>query len=154
MLVPSFTQRAAFSLLELVVTLGVVGIMTGTAALVWPRVDAAMQLDSGLHQVAADLQAARTLAVASARRVRMVFTAGADRYWREQADDRGAYHRDLDRPLPRGIRVVAVNSGGSFVFSPRGQAENGTITLADRRGTARALRLNQRGRITILPVDP
>lgn len=144
--------RAAFSLVELAVTLAVASILVAAGVLAWSRVDAALQLDSGLHQVAADLQAARTLAVASARRVRVVFTAGTERYWREQEDDRGVYHRDLDRPLPHGIRVLAVNSGGIFAFSARGQAENGTITLADQRGTARALRLNQRGRVTLLPV--
>lgn len=154
MLTSSFTHRTAFTLVELVVTLGAASVVLATAALAWPRVDAALRLDAGLHQVAVDLQAARTLAVASACRVRMVFTPGADRYRREQADEHGTYHRDLDRSLPAGIRVVTVNSGGSFVFSARGQAENGTITLADQRGTTRALRLNQRGRVTLLPAGP
>jgi len=40
------------------------------------------------------------------------------------------------------------------VFSPRGQGENGTVTLGDRQGVHRGVRLNQRGRITILPVGP
>ena len=89
-----------------------------------------------------------------AGRVRVVFTSGSNRYWRELADDSGAYHRDLDRALPSGIRVLTVNSGGSFVFSARGQAENGTITLTDTRGSARAVQLNQRGHVTILPAAP
>ena len=145
-------RRAAYSLLELIVTLGITSVLLGTAVLAWPRLDAAMQLDSGLHQIAADLHAAQTLAIASARRVRLVFAAGSTRYRREHADDRGDYHPDLDRVLPRGIRVVDVNSGGDLVFSARGQAENGTVTLGDRRGTQRGLRINQRGRITLLAV--
>jgi len=126
-------------------------LVSGAAALAIPRVDAALQLDAALHQIAADLQSARTLAVASARRVRIVFTAGADRYSRELADDAGQYHPDRSRTLPRGIRVLAVNAGGTLAFSARGQAENATVTLADAHGTARALQLNQRGRVTILP---
>jgi prepilin-type N-terminal cleavage/methylation domain-containing protein len=142
--------RAAFSLLELLVALALVSVVLGTAALAWPRFDAAMQLDSGLHQIAADLHAAQTLAIASASRVRLVFVAGSDVYRRERVDDDGTYRQDLTRRLPSGIQVVTVNSGGDLVFSARGQGENGTVTLVDRRGTQRAVRLNQRGRITIL----
>jgi len=138
-----------FSLVELVVTIGIAGVLLAGAVLALPRVDAAMQLDSGLCQVAADLQSARTTAIASAHRARVVFTVGSDRYARERADDGGQYHRDLDRFLPRGIRVLTANAGAMVVFSARGDAQNATITLADARGTSRAVVINQRGRITI-----
>ena len=141
------------SLLELVIAMGLAVLLSSAAALALPRIDAAMQLDTGLRQIAADLQSARTLAVASARRVRIVFTVGTDRYGRELADDGGQYHRDLDRFLPRGIRVLTANSGAMVAFSARGDAQNATITLADTRGTSRALVVNQRGRITILPAS-
>jgi len=150
--IPLPHDRAAFSLLELLVALGLVSVVLGTAALTWPRVDAAIQLDSGLHQIATDLHAAQTLAIASASRVRLVFTTGTDVYRRERVDDGGTYRQDLTRRLPSGIHVVDVNSGGDLVFTARGQGENGTVTLGDRRGTHRAVRMNQRGRVTILPV--
>ncbi len=140
----------AFSLVELIVTIGVAAVLLASAVLALPRVDAAMQLDTGLRQVAADLQMARTTAIASAHRVRIVFTVGSDRYGRELADDGGQYHRDLDRFLPRGIRVLTANAGAMVVFSARGDAQNATITLADTRGTSRAVVVNQRGRVTIL----
>lgn len=146
----SLSKRAGFSLIDLLVALAVAAVVVGTAVLGWARVDAAMQLDTGLHQVAVDLQAARTVAIASAHRVRVVFTVGSDRYGRDLADDAGQYHRDVDRILPRGIRVLTANAGAMVVFSARGDAQNATITLADPRGTSRALVINQRGRITIL----
>ena len=142
--------EAAFSLLELLATLAILSVLAGGAILVWPRVDAALQLDAGLHQLAADLQTARSLAIASASRVRLVFQSGTDTYRRERADDDDIYRTEAWRVLPRGITVADVNSGGDLAFSPRGQAENGTVVLADGRGVQRALRLNQRGRITIL----
>lgn len=144
------SRSAAFSLLELLATLAILSVAAGSAILVWPRVDAALQLDAGLHQLATDLQAARSLAIASASRVRLVFQSETDTYRRERADDAGIYRTEARRVLPRGITVADVNSGGDLAFSPRGQAENGTIVLADGRGVRRALRLNQRGRITIL----
>ncbi len=150
--IPLPQRRAAFSLLELLVALGLASVVLGTAALTWPRVNAAIQLDSGLHQIAADLHAAQTLAIASASRVRLVFTPGTDVYRRERVDDGGIYRQDLTRRLPPGIHVVAVNSGGDLVFTARGNGENGTVTLGDGCGTNRAIRLNQRGRVTILAV--
>lgn len=140
----------AFTVVELVVALGCAAILLGGAVLSWTSVEAALQLDAGLRQLAADLHDAQTLAIASAARVRLVFTRGSDRYSRERSDDTGTYHRDLERWLPRGIRIADVNSGGDLVFTARGQGENGTVTLEDRRGMRRGLRLNQRGRITVL----
>ena len=129
--------------------MGVLGIVLSSAVLAVPRIDAALQLDTGLHQVATDLESARTAAIASAHRVRLVFTVGTDRYGRELADDAGQYHRDLDRFLPRGIRIQSANNGATVVFSARGDAQNATITLTDGGGTSRALVINQRARITI-----
>lgn len=143
---------AGFSVVELLAALGCAAILLGTAALGWTRIEAALQLDAGIQQLAADLHEAQTLAIASASRVRLVFATGSDRYGRDRSDDAGVYHRDVERRLPRGIRVAEVNSGGDLVFTARGQGENGTVTLADRRGTRRGLRLNQRGRITVLHV--
>lgn len=142
--------RAAFSLLELLVVLGLVSLVLATAVLAWPQVDAAIQLDSGLHQIAADLHAAQTLAIASASRVRVVFPVGGGTYRREHIDDSGIYRLDVTRRLPPGVQIVDANSGGDLVFSARGQGENGTVTLGDSFGTHRAIRLNQRGRVTIL----
>jgi prepilin-type N-terminal cleavage/methylation domain-containing protein len=144
------SAEAAFSLLELVVALALSSVATTAAVLAWPRIESALALDAGLQQVASDLRGAQTLAIASAGRVRLVFRAGAGVYRRERMDDAGTYQADEHRELPRGITVAEVNSGGDLAFSPRGQGENGTLVLTDRRGIRRTLRLNQRGRITIL----
>lgn len=142
--------EAAFSLLEILATLAILSVLAGGAILVWPQVDAALQLDAGLHQLAADVQAARSLAIASASRVRLVFQSGTGTYRRDRADDDGTYRMEATRVLPRGITVADANSSGDLTFSPRGQAENGTVVLTDGRGVRRALRVNQRARITIL----
>ena len=138
-----------FTLLELVTVLAVLGIVAGVASLAWPRFEAALRLDAATHQLAADLHDARVMAVASAARARLTFTRGAARYRVERADDAGAWHPTAERALPRGIRIADVNSGGDLVFSARGNAENGTVVLVDRRGLHASLRLNQRGRVTI-----
>lgn len=146
-----FAQKRSrgFTLLELLMVLAVLGIVAGVASLAWPRFEAALRLDAAMHQLAADLHDARVVAVASAARARLTFTRGAARYRVERADDAGAWHLTAERALPRGIRIADVNSGGDLAFSARGNGENGTVVLVDRRGLHASLRLNQRGRVTI-----
>jgi len=138
-----------FTLLELLATLAILGIVAAGGALAWPRIEAALRLEAGAHQVAADLHDTRVLAIASATRARLAFTRGATSYRLEHAADDGAYRLTARRTLPRGLYIDDVNSGGDLVFSARGNAENGTVVLADRRGMRASLRLNQRGRVTI-----
>ena len=147
---PRSHRRPGFSVLELLVAVAILTLVASGAVLAWAQVEAALQLDAAVHQVSGDLRAVHDLAVASAGSVRLVLQLGGDRYRRERAGDDGIYRLDRERALPTGIVVADVNSGGVLSFSARGQAENSTIVLADRRGVRRAVRLNQRGTITVL----
>ena len=138
-----------FTLLELMVALTIIGIVAAGGTLVWPRIEAALRLEAGVHQLAADLHDTRVFAIASASRARLTFTRGGTSYRLEHADDDGSFRLATQRVLPRGIRIDDVNSGGDLVFSARGTAENGTVVLADQRGLRASLWLNQRGRVTI-----
>jgi prepilin-type N-terminal cleavage/methylation domain-containing protein len=143
-----------FTVIELLVTLAVLGVVLGGSVLAWPRLAAALQLESALHQLAADLSASRLLAVAAATRTRLTFTRGATGYRVERAADDGTFRLATRRELPRGIRIDDVNSGGDLVFSTRGNAENGTVVLGDQRGVQARVILNQRGRVTIARAGP
>ncbi len=138
-----------FTLLELMMVVGLLGIVTAGSALAWPRFEAALRLDAATHELAADLHDARVLAIASAARARLTFVRGATSYRVEHADETGTFHPTAERVLPRGVRIADANSGGDLVFSARGNAENGTVVLVDRRGLHASVRLNQRGRVTI-----
>ena len=142
-------NAAGLTVLECLVTLTVLGMVAGGATFVWPRLASAFQLEAALRGLAADLQDTRVLAVAAAARARLVFVRGTARYRLERADDDGTFTLTAERRLPPGVVVADVNSGGDLVFSARGNAENGTVVLADRRGRRATLRLNQRGRVTV-----
>ncbi|MCC6766123.1 MAG: hypothetical protein IT293_15805 [Deltaproteobacteria bacterium] len=142
-------EACGFTVVELAVVMGALGILAAGAVLGWARLEPVFRLDAATHALAADLHDARVRAVASAARARLVFTRGAASYRVEGADDEGTFHLTALRTLPRGVRIADANSGGDLVFSPRGMAENGTVVLVDRRGLRATLRLNQRGRVTI-----
>ena len=143
------SPAAGFTMIELVVVLAVLAIVASGAAIIGPRIAAALRLEAGIHQLAADLHDARIVAVAAQARTRLAFVRGRTSYRIERADDADAFHLTLARPLPEGVAVADVNSGGDLVFSARGNAENGTVVLADRRGVHASLRLNQRGRVSV-----
>jgi prepilin-type N-terminal cleavage/methylation domain-containing protein len=142
-------KASGLTIVECLVVLAVLGVVASGAAFVWPRLAAAFRLEAALHQLAADLHDTRVLAVAAAARSRVVLMRGAERYRLERADDDGTYTVTAERCLPPGVHVADVNSGGDLVFTARGNAENGTVVLADGRGLRATLRLNQRGRVTV-----
>ena len=140
---------SGLTMVELLVVVAIVGIAAGGSVLRLPRVVEAVRLETALHQLGADLGQARTLAVASARHVRLVLREGGTSYARQSAAA-GAFQLDRTRRLPAGIRIALVGSGGTLTFSPLGDAENATIVLESRAGTRRALVINQRGRVRVL----
>jgi Tfp pilus assembly protein FimT len=140
---------SGLTLFELVVAMALLATIAAGAALVWPRLAAALRLEAGLHQLAADLHDARVVAVAAQARTRLAFVRGETSYRIEREDDAGVFQLTLRRPLPEGVAVADANSGGDLVFSARGNAENGTVVLVDARGLHASLRLNQRGRVTL-----
>jgi hypothetical protein len=142
-------DAAGLTVLECLVVCAVLAAVAGGASFVWPRLASAFQLEAALRGLAADLQDTRVLALAASTRARLVFVRGAARYRLERADDDGTFALTAERRLPPGVVVADVNSGGDLVFSARGNAENGTVVLADRRGRRATLRLNQRGRVTV-----
>ncbi|MCC6849146.1 MAG: GspH/FimT family pseudopilin [Deltaproteobacteria bacterium] len=142
-------EARGFTVMELLVVAGALGLLATGAALGWARLESVFRLDAATHALAADLHDARVLAIASAARARLVFARGAASYRVERADDAGTFHLTALRALPRGVLIADANSSGDLVFSPRGVAENGTVVLVDRRGRRATLRLNQRGRVTI-----
>ncbi len=135
-------------MVELLVVMGLAGIVAGGSVLIAPRIDGAIRLETAVHLLAADLRQARTLAVASARRIRLVLREGGVGYVR-QASEGSAYLIDQTRLLPVGVAIARVGSGGTLTFSPLGNGENATIVLEHRSGIQRALVINQRGRIRI-----
>lgn len=135
-------------MVEVLVVVAIVAIVAGTSVLILPRVQGAVRLETALHLLASDLRQARTLAVASARRVRLLLREGGTTYVRQSAEA-DAHAIDRTRQLPAGITIARVGSEGTLTFSPLGTAENATIVLENGSGTRRALIVNQRGRVSV-----
>ena len=151
-----------FTLLELLVSLAILGILVGLASLQVAPWRSRTRLDSGARQIVTDLQLVRMKAVAQNRRFRVIFRPRTRDYLVER-DEGGVWQRHLLHGhgagpaagtltvLPPTVDITAVNSGGDIVFVPRGHVDGGiTVTLgAAPGGATRRVVVNLAGRVRI-----
>lgn len=72
---PASRKRAGFTLIELMVVLGLIGVMSAVAVMVMPGALLSAKADSGGARVMSALRTAREQAIAQRRTVRITFTA-------------------------------------------------------------------------------
>ncbi len=135
------TATRGFTVLELAVVLGLFGVLSGMALLQVKPLVAQVRLSSGARQLATDLQVVRMKAIAQNRRFRVTFRPTTRDYVVDKEDDlswvRFVLHSYASTnsataliPLPTGVTIPSVNSGGDVMFLPRGHVDGGiTITL-------------------------
>jgi Tfp pilus assembly protein FimT len=147
---------------EVVFVLAVLTILGAIAFLQIQPFISRTRLHTGARQVNSDLQFARAKSVSQNRRFRVTFRAATNDYIVER-NENGPWYRyflhghsteevaDATIPLPSGVRIVAVNSGGDVTFLPRGSVDGGiTITLGTPTGEeTRQVIVNLAGRVRI-----
>lgn len=123
-------SRRGMSLVELVVSLLILGVLLGLAYPSWQRFQAHQSLRYAAAQVATDLREAQERAKAERRVYRALFASGASEYHVERVE--GGFRHLAS--LPRG---VVVQGGTSVTFSAFGRPDNDyTITLQNAYGAA------------------
>jgi prepilin-type N-terminal cleavage/methylation domain-containing protein len=134
-------QQFGLTLLELIVALSVLTLLGGIAFLQLKPLLAQVRLKSGARQIATDLQVVRARAIAQNCRFRVTFRPSTRDYVVDKEDGaswvRLVLHGHTSDnaaeallPLPAGVTITAVNSGGDVIFVPRGHVDGGiTITL-------------------------
>ena len=136
-----------FTLVEILVTLGIFGILAAIALPTWSTLFPAYQLNSAARQVTTELHLARNRAMANYRRVRVVFTATTYNVEREQ--NPGAFDYVVisgPKGLPSGITAAA---DATPVFQTRGDASGANITLTNSKGETKKVAISSAGRVEI-----
>jgi prepilin-type N-terminal cleavage/methylation domain-containing protein len=153
---------SAFTLLELLLVIVLLGILAGLASLQVAPLLSRARLERGARQVATDLQAVKMRAIAQNRSFRVTFRSDTRDYVVDKNED-GAWQRhalDSHNPgttadaliaLPPSVSITAVNSGGDVIFIPRGYVDAGiTITLGTATGVEhKRVVVNLAGRVRI-----
>ena len=158
----TFAFSHGLTLFEVVFVLAFLMILGGIAFLQVQPFLSRTRVHTGARQVNSDLQFTRAKSVSQNRRFRVTFRAATNDYIVERNED-GTWYRqflhghsteemaDATIPLPLGVRIVAVNSGGDVTFLPRGSVDGGiTITLGTPTGEeTRQVIVNLAGRVRI-----
>lgn len=152
------------SLIEVLLTVTIAGILAATGAPNFQHWLASNRMVTQTNNLVRDLHFGRTMAIT--RNVAVVICESSDhtscsfqrdwsRGWIVFADGNANRQRD------KGEKILAVNTGfrgtvvlraqgrygyRNVVFSPDGRAKNGTFTLCDHHGNARAVVLHMSGR--------
>ena len=156
------THDAAFTLLEVVIALTLLGILGAVLTLQLRPLLAQTRLHDATRQMVANLQYVRMKAVSQNCRLRVTFHPTSHDYVVDKDQD-GVWQRQLLHshsaevvaeatiPLPRDVRIAAVNSGGDVIFLPRGAVDGGiSITLGTvSGGETRRVVVNLAGRVRV-----
>lgn len=156
-------KGGGFTLIEMMVTLGILAILLGLVTLNAPSFLATFRLSSGARQVATDLQLVRMKAIAQNRKFRALFTAGSTTYEvqrRNDADTGWDFHAlyghgttaGAAQPisLPQGVQINSAPADGDVIFQPRGTGENATIVVKHSvLSTTKSVVVNMAGRVRI-----
>jgi len=128
---PCLSRRAVgYTLLELAVVVVIVSVVALLIPLSLETVLERERLSAAASAIGSLCRFARTEAMASRRPVQLVYDLDAGRFWVEygRADGRvtpsGLGERLLARSLPRGVRIMAVVTGG-----PGREARSGRVRL-------------------------
>ena len=144
-------EARGFTVLELVVVVGIIGVASMIAA--WRAVAwlPELRLESATRQVVLELRLARGRAMAEQRQRRVAFSIAGDTYRHQRRV--GAIYEDDSPPaaLPGGIDVVDCSApSDAFAFAPRGTASSfGSVVLRNSGGRERRVVVDIVGRVRV-----
>lgn len=142
-------RQAGHTLLELTVTLAVIGLVSALAIPSFTSLQSRMQIRCATEEIASELRVARQLAMTHRDRVRLSFDF-EQRVLVAQFVDGGRTHH-VYRYGDKGIVVEEPSAGPEILFHPSGRSATGTtIRLQGRDGRSATLTISLTGRVSVL----
>jgi len=134
------TPAKGLTLLEMVVTLGLISMMAALGGFCFRNLYPSLHLQGAVKDIVLDIQATRMMAIAHNRYCRIVFSPGQESYQIEKASaSGGAQWTGTPEGLPREFNnpnnpyhhpgVDLLSNSINPVFSPRGMVVGASILL-------------------------
>ncbi len=135
------------TLMEIMVTVALVGIMTGLALPNFHSWHSRTQSGSALEEIASELRLARQLAITRRERVRIVFDGEQQSLSAYLVNSETLHH--VYSYADKGIVVDEPSAGPDLLFHPSGRTATATtIRLRDRLGDMRTMTVSMTGRVS------
>jgi prepilin-type N-terminal cleavage/methylation domain-containing protein len=131
----------AFSLIELIVALGLMGIMAGIAVPNWNRLLPYYQLNSSARQLQSELNNIKMRAATENTTFHLVYAPGGSGYTIQKGRDVAA-----TKSLPEGVMIA---NAGMISFSPRGTAAGNRVRLRASDGACKQVIASPTGRVRV-----
>ena len=142
-------RQAGHTLLELAVTLAVIGIVSALAIPSFASLNSRIQIRCTTEEIASELRLARQLAMTHRDRVRLSFDAEQHVLVAQFVDGGRTHH--VYRYGDKGIVVEEPSAGPEILFHPSGRSATGTtIRLRGRDGHSATLTVALTGRVSVL----
>jgi prepilin-type N-terminal cleavage/methylation domain-containing protein len=134
-----------FSLLELMLSLLVMGIVAAIALPSWNRLEPSYRLNSSARQLQSELHRIKMRAAAENVSFQLAYVEGAAEYTIQNAPN-----PPVNKPLPQGVMIA---KAGTISFSPRGTAAGNRVRLQIADGLCRQVVVSPTGRVRICRPD-
>ena len=144
-------SRKGFSLIELLIVIGIVGILALVATPAVLRHATNSNLKSAVRDMAADFPYLKEKTITEGIQYRIVFNTGAKNYTIQKGTAAGAPWTTLQTKsvtsFGSDIHFTANTSTTTYTFQTRGTVTpTGTVELANSRGSTTTLKVNIAGR--------
>jgi prepilin-type N-terminal cleavage/methylation domain-containing protein len=145
-------DQRGFTVVELMISMALIAILASLSFFAVQTIMPGYRLNGAIRMVRGDLYNAKMLAAKKNRQYKVVFTTNGYQVQRGTSNT-GAFSLDqveLSRTFSDYPRVtVKTSATADPVFSPRGTATNGTITLQNSGGDEKTITTSIAGRIKI-----
>lgn len=142
-------KQAGHTLLELTVTLAIIGIVSTMAIPSFASLNSRVQVRCVTQEIASELRLARQLAMTHRGRVRLSFDLERQELVTQFVDGGRTHH--VYRYGDRGIVIEEPSAGPEILFHPSGRSATGTtIRLQGRNGYHATLTVGLTGRVSVL----
>ena len=128
-----------FSVIELVITLAILGITAAIALPAWNKILTSFRLSSSARLIQSELQSLKIRSAAESASFRFVYGAAATNFEIQRDGKTLAI-----KPLADGVSIA---KAGVVTFSPRGTANGNRVRLMSRDGSCQQVVVSQTGRM-------
>lgn len=140
-------RQEGYTIMELTVTLAVIGVVSALAIPSFASLNARMQIQSATAEIASELRLARQLAMTHRERVRLSFDFEQKALISQFVDDDRMHH--VYRYEDKGIVIDEPSAGPDILFHPSGRSATATtIRLQHRDGYSATLTVGLTGRVS------